>query len=200
MATEVTKNKKDAILLDEAEELIKNTDLSDIIDDEYDCIDKITPEELEKARKKYRKEMFLKKLDITSCELLRFIHKDYDLSDNKNELEVSKFFSSLGKDVYHQMEPEIYDNGIRLIRDEKLLRQIKDKKFQKYVSIRKNFYALKKKLEKSDASNKAYLNTEIMTITKKLDDYISSYLLNLLIMSNKELLIEFINCKLKCKK
>ena len=98
------------------------------------------------------------------------------------------------------MEPEIYDNGTRLIRDEKFLRQIKDKKFQKYVSIRKNFYALKKKLEKSNASNKDYLNTEIMAITKKLDDYISSYLVTLLIMSNKEQLIEFINCKLKNKR
>jgi len=193
------KNNND-ITLDEAENLIKNTDLSDIIDDEYECQENITPEELEKLRKKYQKDMFIKKLDVTECELLRFIHKDYDLTDNKNELEVSKFFSSLGKDVYHQMEPEIYDNGIRLIRDEKLLRQIKDKKFQKYVSIRKNFHTFKKKLEKSDASNKDYINTEIMTITKKLDDYISSYLLNLLIMSNKELLIEFINCKLKNKK
>jgi len=193
-------NDKNTALLDEAAELVKNTDLSDIIDDEYDCMYHITPEELEKARKRYRKEMFLKKLDETECELLKFIHKDYDLTDNRNELEVSRFFSSLGKDIYYQMEPEVYDNGTRLIRDENFLRQIKDKKFQKYVSIRKNFYALKKKLEKSDAGNKDYLNTEIMTITKKLDDYISSYLVTLLIMSNKDNLIEFINCKLKNKR
>jgi len=196
----VIKNKNDAMLLDEAATLVKNTDLSDIIDDEYDCIDHITPEELEKARKKYQKDMFLKKLDITEFELMRFIHKDYDLADVRNELEVSKFFSSLAKDVYHDMEPMIYDNGTRLIRDEKFLRQIKDKKFQRYVSIRKSFYALKKKLEKSDASNKDYINTEIMTITKKLDEYISSYLLTLLVMSNKEQLIEFVNCKLKNKR
>jgi len=196
----MSKIKNDADLLDEAATLVKNTDLSDIIDDEYDCIDKITPEELEKARKKYQKDMFLKKLDITEFELMRFIHKDYDLADVRNELEVSKFFSSLAKDVYHDMEPMIYDNGTRLIRDEKFLRQIKDKKFQRYVSIRKNFYALKRKLEKSDASNKDYINTEIMTITKKLDEYISSYLLTLLVMSNKEQLIEFINCKLKNKR
>jgi len=191
---------KNEILLDEAADLVKSTDLSDIIDDELDCICGFTPEELEKARKRYRKEMFLKKLDDTECELLKFINKEYDLADNKNELEVSQFFSSLGKDIYHQMEPEIYDNGTRLIRDEKFLRQIKDKKFQRYVSIRKNFYALKKKLEKSDASNRHYLNTEIMTITKKLDEYISSYLFTLLIMSNKEQLIDFVNCKLKNKK
>jgi len=191
---------KDTALLDEAVDLVKNTDLSDIIDDELDRINKITPEELEKARKRYRKEMFLKKLDDTENLLLKFNHKDYDLADNRHELEVSGFFSSLGKDIYHQMEPEIYDNGTRLIRDEKFLRQIKDKKFQKYVSIRKNLHALKKKFEKSEASNQAYINTEIMTITKRLDDYIASYLITLLIMSNKEQILDFINCKLKDKR
>jgi len=196
----MTSNNKNSALLDEAADLIKNTDLTDIIDDELDCICQMTPDELEKARKRYRKEQFLNKLCETESELLKFIHKDYELADNRHELEVSQFFSTLGKDIYHQMEPEIYDNGTRLIRDEKFLRQIKDKKFQKYVSIRKNFHALKKKLEKSDASNKAYLNTEIMAITKRLDDYISSYLITLVIMSNKEQLIDFVNCKLKCKK
>jgi len=191
---------KDTMLLDEAVNLVNNTDLSDIIDDELDRANKMTPEELEKARKKYRKEMFLKKLEDTENHLTKFTHKDYDLADNRNELEVSRFFSTLGKDIYHQMEPEIYDNGTRLIRDEKFLRQIKDRKFQKYVSIRKNLHALKKKYEKSTASNQAYINTEIMTIVKRLDDYIVSYLVTLLIMSSKEHILDFINCKLKDKR
>ena len=195
-----TKMKKDTTLLDEAESLVKNIDLCDLIDDEFDEKEKITPEELEKARKRYLKEQYLKKLDDAERELSKFSHKDYDVSDIKNDLVIRNFFSTFGKDIYMIMEPETYDNGTRLIRDERLIRQIKDKKFQKYVTIRKSLHAFKKKLEKTDSPNKDYLNTEIMTITKRLDAYISSYLLVLLVLSNTEQMTDYVCCKLKQKK
>ena len=79
-------NDKNMALLDEAEELVKSTDLSDVIDDKLDCICNITPEELEKARKKYRKEMFLQKLSVTECELLKFIELLFTSELNANEI------------------------------------------------------------------------------------------------------------------
>ena len=87
-----------------------------------------------------------------------------------------------------------------MINNDDITKEIKDKKFQNYLSIRKNLEKLLAKINASKNPRLNYVRANLNIYMKELDKYLLAYLVDLNFKSSKENIVTFIKRKLRNKK
>jgi len=181
-------------LLDDVVEFANSIDFSDLIEEE-DIHKKehkpLTPEELKRLQKKEELYKLLKFLEEVNTTLDKYNDKSYTFKSIHETQDCNTFLTYNGARLYSLLDIEIYHNFSMMIKDENFIKEIRDKKFQSYVSARKKLDTLRKKIICIPECD--YLISQILKINCKLDKYISTYLISLLINANKEFIVNY--CK-----
>jgi len=187
-------------LLDAANKIAAQTDLSELLDEAYnlaycDC-ESLSPEDIEYLRKRKRYEEVIEMICHFNGELEIEIDPSFQFDDIRMENRTWNLLHTDGDGIFSQLSIDVMDNFTRLVHsNEELLMGIKDRKFQHYLQIRKNLNLLKIKLNNSKPKIYAYGITTINTILEKVDMYLLSYITNILLLANckdlKELILNF---------
>jgi hypothetical protein len=87
-----------------------------------------------------------------------------------------------------------------MINNNELMREIKDKKFQNYLAVRKNLELVLNKIIASKNYKLNYILPVINIHMNELDKYLLTYMVDLNFKANKESIIEYIKRKIRQKK
>jgi Fe-S cluster biosynthesis and repair protein YggX len=159
-------------------------------------IDDISKKDLKKE--KLEQEVF--QLESLNSKLEAMLDPKFNLKESEGSKVCDKFINNDGRFINHISEIDSRENYLRLIKNEEYTKQIKDKKFQSYLKIRKNYERLFDKIYKSGIAQQAYLLTSARITMDKLDNYLSSYLQNLVFKSSKENIIGYIKSRIRSRK
>lgn len=149
---------------------------------------------------KQKEELEYEKLKDYDIALENMLDEKFDLSKLNYEIACQNLIKGDGDFMLKTLPSQIHNTYTRLIRNTELTKEIKDKKFQNYLSIRRNLEKVLDKIIKSKNPKLNYILPIINIHMKELDKYLLVYIVDLNFRSNKESIVSYIKSRLRKKK
>jgi hypothetical protein len=166
----------------------------------FDIVENVPVEPSEKDKKKQQDELENEKIQAYNAKLEAILDVKYDLNKLNYESNLQTIIREDGNYVNSTIPTQIHKIYVRMINNNELMREIKDKKFQNYLAVRKNLELVLNKIIASKNYKLNYILPVINIHMNELDKYLLTYMVDLNFKANKESIIEYIKRKIRQKK
>jgi hypothetical protein len=166
----------------------------------FDIVENVPVEPSEKDKKKQQDELENEKIQAYNAKLEAILDVKYDLNKLNYESNLQTIIREDGNYVNSTIPTQIHKIYVRMINNNELMREIKDKKFQNYLAVRKNLELVLNKIIASKNYKLNYILPVINIHMNELDKYLLTYMVDLNFKANKESIVEYIKRKIRQKK